>query len=243
MTQASTNSTFRPDALMNHQGITRPALQVMYLPADPEVAPAVWVSDENNGTLKYTVDGTIKRVLNDAEAVVSDSFDRANSSTLGTADSGQLWVNRAGGLGIVSGKATRNAGSVVEADIDAGLSDCVVSVDLTWQLNAGIAFRVFDSTNYFMARIASPAGLQVYSIAAGAATVLGAYAFTPVAGTTYRLSVRLEGTSIIASIDGVERVNISSNFNRTYTKHGLTVRDVAATDTFDNFEIAQLSGG
>lgn len=183
--------------------------------------------------------GVFKVGLAARSVIVSDSFDRTdNAASLGIAETGQAWTNNAGVMGITSNQAKRQTAVVAVSTVNAGVSDCTISVDLNVQLNAGIAFRLSDPSNYLMARIfTTDSLLQVYTIINGAATLIGSYAFTPTVGHVYNLAVQCNGPSIVVLLDGVERVNVSSTHNQTVTNHGITVRNSSANDTFDNFKV------
>src|SRR5688572_4136498 len=80
---------------------------------------------------------------------VSDSFNRANSSTLGIADTGQPWTIHAGDAYISSGTAAFGTGFVLTS-LDAGTSEGVVQVlvsapaDEFW-----LILRMENTANYW----------------------------------------------------------------------------------------------
>ena len=109
--------------------------------------------------------------------VVSDNFNRANdSSTIGTATTGQVWANvpQAGGqgdpFGILSNQAywNRNGSGTGDglAALETGLGNAVVSVKLMDVTaggglnlrNMGILFRYVDTTHYLFATYSAAGG-------------------------------------------------------------------------------------
>lgn len=86
--------------------------------------------------------------------VVSDSFNRAASATLGTADTGQMWTAIRGGAQIVSNEAAGGGTGGLNFNdnilvLDCGDADGTASVTLPAGLNfgEGLCFRVVDYDN------------------------------------------------------------------------------------------------
>lgn len=172
--------------------------------------------------------------------IVSDSFNRAdNASSLGTAETGQAWVAVDGVFGIVSQKAKMTTlGSIYpQAVVNAGVSNCTVSMDVTYVTNngGGINFRVKDVLT-FLHCVVNKTGLVVSKYDNYVSTTLGSYAFVPTNVATYHISVELNGESIKAFLNGIERISITNTFNVNETKHGIRIPDGMAM-TFDNFTI------
>ena len=95
-----------------------------------------------------------------------------------------------------------NANYSVEADIYVAslLSDGA----------AGIVGRLDTSTGttYYMSRYdVASASWQLIRVSAGTAVAINSYAQTLTVGTTYRLGLRMSGTSIVLTVNGVVRVN------------------------------------
>ena len=88
----------------------------------------------------------------DAITLVSDDFNRADSSTgLGTATTGQLWVNSSGIIGIVSNEAKKISGTGLVSLIEVGQRDMYVSVLTVGDTNGGhgLYARYTDADNYY----------------------------------------------------------------------------------------------
>lgn len=172
--------------------------------------------------------------------VALDKFDRPNSTTLGTADTGQPWLNDEGSFSISSGKAKAAVSEFGNAKnyLDAGTSNIEASVDVSWHAYAGLHFRYKDGNNYLMARINNNSlALTKFD---GTSVTLGTYAFAPVAGTVYRLKVLANGTSIRVYLDGVERISVTESAFLTEKKVGFRVSNNDSNSTFDNFEVKRI---
>jgi len=145
-------------------------------------------------------------------------------------------------LKIYSNKARSQAGSYLTVDkLDAGIADCIISVDMVcggdggW---CGISFRVTDINNYWYAvvsKIAATYYLRIYEVTDGAAAVMRAGA-SPVFGDadTVTMTVTLAGNSISVTMAGTT-ISYTSAVRNTVTAHGLYVTGSVAT--LDNFKI------
>lgn len=84
--------------------------------------------------------------------LVYDDFNRANTATLGTAPSGQAWVDVTGTTQVLSNRADPVSLSTI-AVIDVGRGDFDVSVDAIYELANpvifGLTFHVIDGGNSF----------------------------------------------------------------------------------------------
>ena len=131
----------------------------------------------------------------------TDSFNRANSGTLGTADSGQAWSNATGGLGVTSNVAVGSGAGSNVAVLNAGISDGTFSIVVAALSgdSEGIVARA-DSTfaNGYMF-VAGNTSSVLYKKIAGSFTSIGTGS-APSNGQT--LSLVLSGTSIICKIAG-----------------------------------------
>lgn len=178
---------------------------------------------------------------------VLDSFDRADSLTsLGSADTGQVWTAHAGTWGI-SGSTAYIASSVSDAaaTVDTGTPDGLISLDLTTGTSivngiyCGIDFRTTDATNRLFARLRETGHVELYKQVAGTYTSLGSAVVAVAVNTTYRLAVRLVGSSIKVLVDGVELLSVTETFNNTVTHHGLTGHSAgdSLAVRWDNFRV------
>jgi hypothetical protein len=175
------------------------------------------------------------RIARSSVTVVSDSFNRANSGSLGSADTGQAWSLLAGTFGITSNQASGTNGVQSHATIDAGISDCTVAVDAVVFVpsigETGMCFRATDTNNLW---ITNTTGL--FKRVAGSFTSMGSFAY--VAGD--RISAVLSGSSIVMKKNGVTILSVTDSFNSTATKHGLRVNsDGTSVSRWDNFLVTK----
>jgi len=177
-------------------------------------------------------------------AVVSDSFNRADSTTsLGTADTGQAWTALTGTLGINGNAAYAVVTSNSVAVIDSGLADGTVQVKLTATATGSVMprliFRCTDASNYWMLQARGSTGkYQLYKNVAGAFTQLGTdIAVTPTAGDV--IQAVLSGSSVTIKVNGVQAATATDAFNSTATKHGIGwAQPTDTTQKFDDFSVS-----
>lgn len=162
---------------------------------------------------------------------VIDSFNRSDSESLGTADTGQVW---SGGFGITSNQAHSTVASVDTFDtVDSSMPDCTVSVKMvnlstgSW---SGPCARYTDANNVYWIETN---GTTIYlkKKEAGAAANLGS-GTGAYAGCTLRIKVN--GSSIKAYVDDIEKISATSTFNQTATRHGL--KSYTTAQLFDDFK-------
>jgi len=148
--------------------------------------------------------------LTPAPTVVYDSLDRADSGTLGTADSGQTWSSETGAWTISGNQAVQTPGTPdARATIDLGSNDQTVEADLLHASNQQHVLARFSATPTFFI-----AGFQVgdntlylFKYVAGY-TQLGTYA----AGThTGRVKLTCIGTTITVYLDEVQRIQVTDS--------------------------------
>lgn len=182
-------------------------------------------------------------------STVTDPFTRADSTTsIGTAPTGQSWVNRNGTWGISSNRAYVDAVPgdwQATADVDASESDGTVQVTVAVVAgDEGFIFRVQSGTNYLMATVDNrfSSGATIYEQVAGAFTALGTAAATIADGDV--LSMVLSGTSIDFKKNGVSMVSVSSTRFQTETKHGMRTYTHSGINTarFDDFSFTGSGG-
>ena len=171
------------------------------------------------------------------EIIAVDSFNRTYNTVLGKTETNQTWVDVQGSYGINGNKCVvvSNDGTNARNNIDIEVSDFDISIDINWQVYAGIHFRYADVSNYLLARINS-SSLSLFSTVDDSTTSLGSYSFTPSAGTTYTLRIVANADSIIVYLDGTERINVTNSTFQTNTKVGLRTSN-DTTSTFDNLII------
>lgn len=171
-----------------------------------------------------------------AGPVVSDTFSRANASTLGSAETGQAWTAHTGTWGVDTNKAklvTQSGDSV--ATVDAGIADFEMTCDITKQGEPGIVFRTIDASNYLLA-FASGGNIEIYQRVAGAYTLLGSGVQAYADGATKAWRVTGAGNVITAYIDAVQVVQVTTSQFNTQTRYGLRQNDGTAA-RYDNFVV------
>lgn len=173
-------------------------------------------------------------------STVTDTFTRADSTTsLGTADTGQVWSALKGTWGISSGKAylvaSDGGGEDELAVLDAALANGTISCDFTtWQTGQRIIFRATDYLNCLFATFDAANNVACYKRVAGTFTSVGTGTFTSVSGMT--ASVVASGSSITVKGNGTTVISLTESFNASATKHGIGIPD-GFTARFDNFSV------
>ena len=164
---------------------------------------------------------------------VYDSFTRADSATtLGTADTGQVWDAAEGTWGIDSGQAaliTVSGTSRETALIDAGVSDCTVratfGTDASGTFAQRLVVRATDKLNNFYVANMNTAGVVGDNITLWKREAAASSNMAPAAAHTWAIGdvveVVLSGSSITVLVNGAALIAASSAFNQTATKHGL----------------------
>lgn len=182
----------------------------------------------------------------------SDSFNRANGA-LGSTDgagveepggSGLAWSVLQGTCAVASNVAAFSArdgtSGIGMAVVETGSGDGFYEVTQTTGAAAGgrpgIAFRVTDATNYWVAYIDNSANLlRIDEVVAGSVTNRASVAATVADSTAYRLFVIADGASVVAGHNNVTRAAYASAATGlTAGKVGLYV-DTAVDVTFENF--------
>lgn len=177
----------------------------------------------------------------------ADTFTRADSTTLGTSETGGLtWTRNNGSTGwtILSNTLSRALGAGVSAD-DCYLSDSqsdgtiqvtVTSVDIA----NGIVFRAAGATHatgYIFWRSSSALYTLSKRTGVGSYTALATYTQPPAAGDV--MKVVLSGSSIKCYVNGVLGITATDSTN-TGTAHGVWVNSGQA-GTFDNYSHTSAS--
>ena len=159
--------------------------------------------------------------------IVMDRFNRPDSATtLGTAESGQPWIHVSGKFGISNGQAygpDTTTGVVTTAYVDSGVADnYTLAATMTVEGNGGIAYRVIDNGNYFLA---TTSGL--YRMTGGVNSLLVSYT-SLVSGD--RVSVVVAGPNMIVYRNGnVQLTAINDTSFQTATGVGLGVYTAGVT--------------
>lgn len=171
--------------------------------------------------------------------IVSDSFDRANNASLGSADTGQVWTNYVGACGIDNNQAwapTLVSGTAI-ALLDAGVADGTFSIavssrPLTGNRDDALLFRAAGGSDFLMARHNAAVNLvTLHKCVAGSFTQLADAALTE--PDPYTVTVVASGANITVSIDGVQYINhtLSAGDQTAFganTLVGMRVRNINA---------------
>jgi hypothetical protein len=163
----------------------------------------------------------------------ADTFNRGDdASSPGTpSDGGSAWVVHSGTWGISS-----NTGYCAAAASPAGM--VLESFTLSTATgNSGHRIRATDGSNYIDTVILN--GYQDFSkYEAGSRTILDDSASALSNGDVMR--VRANGTSLKLYRNDVEIISVTSSFNQTATKHGLSAFN-STGPRFDTFSITSLA--
>lgn len=105
--------------------------------------------------------------------------------------------------------------------------------------DAGIVFRWANEMNYWKAGINQYAGkLRITQVQNGVESLRAEINLT-VGSAAHKMEVRLESTSITATLDDEIEIRYTSTFNQNATRHGITGRQ-QSTDLFDDFRVQVL---
>jgi len=99
---------------------------------------------------------------------------------------------------------------------------------------SGIICRWSDASNYLIV-YHDGSNLKLGKVDSGTLSVLSAIGMTWNAGDTKRIIVELHGDEIRISVDQVLKIDTTSTFNNTATKHGIGGRGTHANDRWDDF--------
>ncbi len=171
--------------------------------------------------------------------LVSDSFNRPDSASPGTADSGQPWTVRSGSLGVASGKAAIGGGYTL-ATVDAGASDGITSLTVAQpDTEFWMVVRLADNANYWRF---GRSGNGPYVLQQVKANGLGSPALTQLATVQPAAGDRLEcraGAGLTCSVNGTGVVMTNDTFNATATHVGLSSWNSPAT-RLDDLHVVEL---
>lgn len=177
-------------------------------------------------------------------AVAVDSFNRVNNTTtLGSADTGQVWQPVAGTWGVYNNYARvyTSSGANDRVVLDAGAADVRVTARLVGSgaNQARLIVRALDDANELYVGEAGGSTCILGKRSAGVLTTLADTGVTLAAGDL--ISVVMIGTAITVYINGVQRASAVEGFNYLVTKHGFFVTAGATTKGFDDFKVEVLN--
>jgi hypothetical protein len=163
---------------------------------------------------------------------VFDGFNRADSTNIGSADTGQLWTEVAD-CQVLDNRLTSVVATGGFVTLESELSNVKISAICNIGADAvgitrtvGLAARFTNSDNYWQAQLlrnadGSTQTLRIQKIEASAVSTMASKTISINASTEYVLEFTLLGDSIKASVDGVEHLSISNAFNQTATIIGI----------------------
>jgi hypothetical protein len=163
------------------------------------------------------------------QTYLSDTFARADSSSLGVADTGQSWNPVVGTWSIANGKAQGPGTNDAFALIDSGHADEIITVKLAAisAASSGIVRVIFrsDSTgaNHWMLQYRNGVGWASYKRTAGSYAQYGNTVTAPVPVAGDVVQVYLAGTSITIKVNGETIRPIVDSFQQAGTYIGIGV--------------------
>lgn len=170
----------------------------------------------------------------------ADNFNRANSNPIGVpSDGGSAWVNLLGTYEVVSNQAYGGGHASPVCYLEASSSSVDITTKISFvAINAGIAFRIIDASNFLFCTINSTQ-LSLWKKVDGVDSQIGAtqtIAYSALAP----LKVTVDSANLITCYyNGVSKLSLTASENSTGTKHGL--RNAATTNRFDDFSITDIS--
>lgn len=171
--------------------------------------------------------------------VVSDNFNRVNSTSLGKADTGQSWIVSSGSFGISSNQAYPVNGCPAPgyAVVDSGISDGTIQVSLPVNTqDTRIPFRFIDNNNtYWIERQGgTPGSYSINKVVNGVRSGLKVSSIAPANGDTVKIV--LNGSSINLYVNNTLAA-FTNDSSLSGTKHGIGVW-CTGTVRFDNFSVS-----
>jgi hypothetical protein len=177
-----------------------------------------------------------------AKLKVFDGFNRADSLSLGNADTGQAWETLVAPLKILGNKCTGQSSGGNHGIIETGLLNKLVTVNMflgSADIN-NVYARVLDQANYVRLRIDS-ASISIRKVISASETVLASYSYAW--SGTHTLGIKTIDNIFTAYLDGLQILTVTDdNVAKTYTKSGITLYNAAAAplSTFEDFKVEAI---
>lgn len=184
--------------------------------------------------------------------VACDTYNRADQTGVGTADTGQTWSSLFSGQGnIAGGKLSVPAANTYTGLIDCGKTNVDASVDITWQGQVTSINLRSDASgnNRISLSLVSPNVMRCYSTIANTTTTVNSdvtMGTSLTVGATYQLRAVLTGTTLQGYLDNVlvGTWTIPTDLNNAtqyLTRVGLRVASTGTViRTLDNFIVRAL---
>ena len=153
------------------------------------------------------------------------------------------WLAYIGTIALLSNKAApANAMFRHTYGINAGVADCIISSDLTYDSAAdraaAIVTRLSNANNLWVMTLYVN-NIYLMDKNAGVFTTRAIVAKPMVNGTTYTCTLTVNGTSIVGNVGGTA-ISFVSAFNQAATRHGLELVTLGGTRgnlRADNFTV------
>lgn len=175
-------------------------------------------SSNNAQTLVATVRQQIP-----SNALIVDTFDRPNSSSLGAADTGQVWTVHSGFPTVISNETVLGSGFVL-ATLNSGVANADIRTLVTSLASEfWMVVRMSDTQNYWRFGRWQDGPYQLQQIrnnGLGAPSVQVLATVQPAAGD--QLTCRTSAFLIECAVNNVAVVRTSDSFNRTATRVGFS---------------------
>ena len=177
-----------------------------------------------------------------ATATVTDTFNRANSTTtLGNADTGQAWAVFTTGavFGITGNQAymVSSTNGTTTADwvaVDSTVADCTAQITVAVAAaNCGLAARLSDENNTLLVNVGAGNALRLFRRA-------GSYVELGGSGSVVSsdvIALTMSGSTLQMKKNGVVILTVTETLNQTQTRHGFQINDAASGIRFDDFAV------
>lgn len=170
--------------------------------------------------------------------IASDTFNRVDSPTLGTAETSQAWTigtSSSGTWSIVANQAS-GSGSNTSALLDVGTGNVKISVTIGALVDSGVVFRYKDENNYFRFVRVGTASAYLQKKEHGIMTTIKNIGSAVAVGDV--LSVVANGTAIEVFKNGTSLFSTTDSSHLNTTKHG--IHELSSGAKLDDFKIEHL---
>src|SRR5262245_60900861 len=179
-------------------------------------------------------------------STITDNFNRADQTNLGTSSEGWSWSNVNDRWDIASNQAKPGtaADSISRADSDLASADHYAQIDVTTTPDVGgncsIAARfasAADTAYHFLFKNQNTSTWRIFKRVAGSFTQLSS-ADETVPATPFTIKIECNGTSLAAYKDGVSKTTVTDSAISTGTRAGIYTNEILTR--LDNFQAADL---
>lgn len=169
--------------------------------------------------------------------LVSDSFDRADSTSLGMADTGQAWEGVAAEFGVIGNEAYKHSGATNPAAVEAGATNVYVSTNIRFPEGraGGIALRYMNNSNYMYVQMFVDR-IELFKRTSAGYERLAQASFPVKQNVVYLLETIVSGITYDVRVDGVTYLTVTEPFQEGMTKHGL-VGSPSNNPRWDSFRV------